>query len=73
LRVSLLYPFIGSWASHLVHITKNDFALSWRFKNEIINQLKDWVRPDDNYKASSYYKHFFVFRKNTTTRAAFSA
>src|SRR5262245_54203168 len=24
-HTSLLYPFIGSWAPHLIHVTKNDF------------------------------------------------
>src|SRR5207247_1638823 len=62
-HTSLLYPFIGSWAPHLIHVTKSDFHVIAEFKEKIIGQLKEWVKPPNRYKAAEYYQGLFRFQK----------
>jgi hypothetical protein len=56
---SLLFPFIGSWSPRLQQITKHEFAIVERFRQEIVDQLKAWVMPRNYIRDSAYYSGFF--------------
>jgi|ERR1700733_1151651 len=58
---SLLFPFIGGWCPRLQQLTKHDFTIVERFRQEIVKQLKAWVMPRDYIRQSSYYGGFFRF------------
>jgi hypothetical protein len=57
----ILYPFVGSWNPRLIEIAGYDFGIIRKFKQKILEQLKDWVTLRD-YKSADYYRRFFDFQ-----------
>ena len=52
-----LYPFIASWNSRLLALAGPDFKKVRDFRGLILDQLKQWMSPDDVSKAD-YYQGF---------------
>jgi hypothetical protein len=63
-----LYPFIASWNSRLVSLSRGDngdFSKVREFRGRILRQLKSWVSPEDTSLAD-YYKGLKPLQRGLT-------
>ncbi|MFA6962202.1 MAG: SIR2 family protein [Opitutaceae bacterium] len=52
-----IYPFVGSWNGRFSALAGENFKQVEQFRQMILDQLKDWVQPE-NMKKADYYKGF---------------
>jgi len=52
-----LYPFITSWNPRFVELARQDFKNIRKFRDLILDKLKQWMSPDDASKGD-YYQGF---------------
>ncbi|MEZ5277052.1 MAG: SIR2 family protein [Opitutaceae bacterium] len=63
-----LYPFIASWNSRLVSLSRGDdgdFSKVRDFRRLILNQLKSWVSPDD-ISLADYFQGLIPLQRGLT-------
>lgn len=63
-----LYPFIASWNSRLVSLSRGedgDFSKVRDFRRLILKQLKSWVSPDD-ISLADYFKGLLPLQRGLT-------
>ena len=52
-----IYPFVGSWNGRFSALAGENFKQVEQLRQMILDQLKDWVQPE-NMKKADYYKGF---------------
>ena len=58
-----LLPFIGTWNPKLTAIAGDNFNNIKKFRDMIVDQLKNWIDLE-SYNDSKYYKGFFNFQQS---------
>jgi hypothetical protein len=53
-----IYPFVGTWNNRFTALAGPNFGQVEKFRELILNQLKDWVQPEKFKKAADYYSGF---------------
>lgn len=61
-ELNTIFPFIGSWNPKLISIAGNELENIKRFKDMIIDRLRDWVSIKDDDK-TTYFSSFFTFQE----------
>ena len=58
-----LYPFIASWNSRLMRLAGSNFEEARKFRDLILDQLKQWMVPESPSK-SNYYQRFKTLQQD---------
>lgn len=58
-----LYPFIAAWSSRFVALAGSNFEEVRKFRQQILNNLKKWMCPEDPAK-SDYYKGLITLQRD---------